>query len=73
MAQNRGKRPPQSTPSSFPGGRPQGAHHPTTARVLWDDEYLYVAFVATDAHISADLTNRDAPVSREYAVEVFCL
>ena len=29
-----------------------GAREGTTARLLWDDEYLYVAFVATDAHIS---------------------
>jgi hypothetical protein len=27
-------------------------------RLLWDDEYVYVAFVATEAHISADLTDR---------------
>ncbi|MBT3344497.1 MAG: carbohydrate-binding family 9-like protein [Gemmatimonadetes bacterium] len=48
-----------------------GTRETTTTRLLWDEEYLYVAFVATDAHISAHLTERDAPVSRDDAVEVF--
>ena len=48
-----------------------GAREGTTARLLWDEKYLYVAFVATDAYISAYLTERDAPVSRDDAVEVF--
>ncbi len=48
-----------------------GAREPTTARMLWDEENLYVAFVAMDAHISAYLTGRDVPVSRDDAVEVF--
>lgn len=49
----------------------QGAREATTARMLWDDAYLYVAFEAMDAHISAYLTGRDSPVSRDDAVEVF--
>jgi hypothetical protein len=48
-----------------------GEKEPTDARLLWDEENLYVAFVATDKHISATLTQRDAPVSRDDAVEVF--
>lgn len=48
-----------------------GAKEPTEARLLWDNENLYVAFVAHDRHISATLTQRDDPVSRDDAVEVF--
>ena len=48
-----------------------GAREATTARMLWDEAFLYVAFEAQDAHISAYLTGRDSPVSRDDAVEVF--
>ena len=43
----------------------------TVARLLWDDLYLYVGFTAFDPHISAVLTERDNPVSRDDCVEVF--
>jgi len=48
-----------------------GEQEPTEARLLWDDRFLYVSFVASDQHISATLRNRDAAVSRDDAVEVF--
>ncbi|MEW6751385.1 MAG: carbohydrate-binding family 9-like protein [Candidatus Latescibacterota bacterium] len=48
-----------------------GEKERTEARMLWDDEGLYVAFVAYDTHIWASLTERDAPVSRDDCVEVF--
>lgn len=48
-----------------------GDQEQTEARVLWDDENLYVSFIATDQHISASYTERDDPVSRDDAVEVF--
>ena len=48
-----------------------GAKDRTEARLLWDDVHLYVAFTAHDPHISATLTERDSPVSRDDCVEVF--
>ena len=48
-----------------------GAQDRTEARLLWDNQYLYVAFTAYDPHISAVLTDRDSPVSRDDCVEVF--
>jgi hypothetical protein len=49
----------------------EGEQEPTEARMLWDDKNLYVSFIAHDKHISATLTRRDDPVSRDDAVEVF--
>ena len=43
----------------------------TEARLLWDEDYLYVGFTAFDPHISALLTTRDSAVSRDDCVEVF--
>lgn len=48
-----------------------GDRERTEARLLWDDEALYVSFRAFDRHVSAVLTERDDPVSRDDAVEVF--
>jgi hypothetical protein len=48
-----------------------GEKERTEARLLWDEEKLYVAFAAFDPHISAFLTQRDDPVSRDDCVEVF--
>ncbi|MFH1737640.1 MAG: carbohydrate-binding family 9-like protein [bacterium] len=49
----------------------KGDKEPTEARLLWDDQNLYVCFVAHDRHISAVLTKRDDPVSNDDCVEVF--
>ena len=49
----------------------EGEKDRTDARLLWDEENLYVSFVAHDPHISATLTERDDPVSRDDCVEVF--
>lgn len=43
----------------------------TQARMLWDDEFLYVGFVVEDEHIVSTFTERDDPVWREDCVEVF--
>ena len=43
----------------------------TKARMCWDDAYLYVAFNVQDRYILASMTQRDAPVYSEEAVEVF--
>ncbi len=49
----------------------EGEKEKTEARLLWDDEYLYVCFLAFDRHISAVHTERDDPVSMDDCVEVF--
>lgn len=53
----------------LPGGRtgPQQ----TIARVLWDDERLYVAFDVKDTDIWAEMTDRDAKLWEQDCVEVF--
>jgi hypothetical protein len=43
----------------------------TEARLLWDNEHLYVSFRCDDAHISAEHTERDSPVYRDDCVELF--
>ena len=43
----------------------------TEARMIWDKNYLYVAFVAHDQFISAYKSERDSPVSQDDCVEVF--
>jgi hypothetical protein len=48
-----------------------GAKQPTLVRLLWDDEYLYVAYDAVDADITASFLNRDDPVYRDDALEIF--
>ena len=48
-----------------------GQKERTEARMLWNDDGLYVAFVAWDHHVTAVHTERDAPVSRDDCVEVF--
>jgi len=49
----------------------EGFPEQTVARLLWDDERLYISFVAHDTHISAHYQQRDEPVSRDDCVEVF--
>jgi hypothetical protein len=49
----------------------EGERERTEARMLWDDKALYVGFRAIDSHVSATLTERDDPVSRDDCVEVF--
>lgn len=43
----------------------------TTAKMLWDEKYLYVAFVAEDSDIFATMTKRDDHLWTEEVVEVF--
>ncbi|MDH7571801.1 MAG: carbohydrate-binding family 9-like protein [Armatimonadota bacterium] len=43
----------------------------TTARLLWDEGFLYVAFVCEDPDIWGTLTQRDDPLYKEEVVEVF--
>ena len=44
---------------------------PTDARMLWDDQYLYVSFVCTDKDIQATRVERDDAVYLDDCVEVF--
>lgn len=48
-----------------------GPRHATAARILWDDEYLYVGYEVEDADITAQYLERDDPTYRDDAVEIF--
>ncbi|MEX2260331.1 MAG: carbohydrate-binding family 9-like protein [Bryobacteraceae bacterium] len=48
-----------------------GAKEQTVAKLLWDDENLYVGYYCHDKHISASVTKRHGPVSKDDCVEVF--
>lgn len=43
----------------------------TTAKLLWDDKYLYVAFICWDDDIWSNYTKFDDPVYAEEAAEIF--
>lgn len=49
----------------------EGKREGTRAKLLWDDAFLYVAFVCQDYYIWAEHTERDSPVYRDDCVEVF--
>ena len=49
----------------------QGKKEGTKAKLIWDEDYLYVSFVCEDARIWAEHTERDSPVYRDDCVEVF--
>ena len=44
---------------------------PTTARLLWDDDYLYVAFHCVDVDIWGTTPERDQAIYDQEVVEVF--
>ena len=48
-----------------------GEKEKTVAKVLWDDTNLYVGYYCYDKHISANVTRRHGPVSRDDCVEAF--
>jgi hypothetical protein len=48
-----------------------GTQEQTVAKLLWDDEDLYVSFLCEDAHIWGEAIQRDGPVYRDDCVEVF--
>lgn len=43
----------------------------TRAKLLWDDEYLYIAGYLEEPHVWATLTERDAIIYRDHDFEVF--
>ena len=49
----------------------EGTKDQTIARMLWDDQFLYVAYECRDAYISAVHTERDSPVYKDDCVELF--
>ena len=51
-------------------GHPAPRYH-TTAKMLWDDHYLYVAAQMEEPHVWATLTKRDTIVYRDNDFEVF--
>jgi hypothetical protein len=55
----------------FPWESQTGAKQKTLARLLWDDENLYVAYECEDTDIVAQFTERDAWVYRDDTVEIF--
>jgi hypothetical protein len=49
----------------------EGEKESTDAKLLWDDQYLYVSYFCHDKHISAFVTERHGPVSKDDCVEIF--
>lgn len=48
-----------------------GEKEQTEARLLWDDDNLYVSWYCHDRHISASVTKRHGPVSEDDCAEIF--
>jgi hypothetical protein len=48
-----------------------GEKERTDARMLWDDDNLYVSYFCRDKHISASVKQRHGPVSNDDCVEIF--
>ncbi len=55
----------------FPWDAQTGAKQKTTARLLWDDDNLYVAYDCEDADIVAQYAEHDDPTYKDDAVEIF--
>jgi hypothetical protein len=55
----------------FPWEKQTGAKQRTTARLLWNDQYLFVGYQCEDADIVAQYTQRDDPTYKDDAVEFF--
>ena len=55
----------------FPWPDQPGAKQMTQARMLWDDNCLYVLYECKDRDITAALTEHDDPVYKDDCVEIF--
>ena len=55
----------------FPWEAQTGAKQKTTARLLWDDDFLYVSYECADTDIVAQYTERDDPTYKDDTVEIF--
>ena len=60
-----------TSPFTLWDGTPGAASLQTTAKILWDDEYLYVGFSAKDPDVYATYTGRDVPCWEQDNFEVF--
>jgi hypothetical protein len=49
----------------------EGRKEQTEAKLLWNDQFLYVSFYCEDAHVSGEQSERDSPVYQDDCVEVF--
>ncbi|MEZ5360785.1 MAG: carbohydrate-binding family 9-like protein [Bryobacterales bacterium] len=65
------KRAPSVGPFNFHLNPGDPANQQTTVKLLWDDENLYLGYEMDDAHISAYITERHGPVSKDDCVELF--
>jgi hypothetical protein len=54
---------------SFPWWK-EGRKEQTCAKILWDDEHLYLAIVCEDAHLTARHTERDGKIPEDDCVEL---
>jgi len=61
----------QTVEFQFPWSNQTGAKQKTTARLLWDDEFLYIAYDCEDADLTAHYARRDDPTYKDDAVEAF--
>ncbi|MCL4228064.1 MAG: carbohydrate-binding family 9-like protein [Myxococcales bacterium] len=50
------------------GPEPQG---PTSAKITWDDEYLYLFVSAEDDDVKSEFTRHDDPIWKQDVIEVF--
>ena len=57
-------------PFQFPWWQ-QGTKEQTEAKLLWNDQHLFVLFYCEDAHVSGERTDRDSMVYQDDCVEVF--
>ena len=55
----------------FPWEQQTGAKQKTVARLLWDEDFLYVGYDCEDTDIVAHYLNRDDPTYKDDAVEIF--
>jgi hypothetical protein len=58
-------------PFVFPWAEQGGAKQATTARLVWDDRALYVAYDCDDADVVAHHGRQDDPTYEDDAVEIF--
>ncbi len=47
-----------------------GRKEQTVAKLLWDDEYLYVGHICQDAHLTARHTEHDGPIPQDDCFEI---
>jgi hypothetical protein len=60
---------PDVGPFHFPWWK-AGKKEQTVAKMLWDDENLYVACICEDAHITAQTREHDGPVAQDDCFEI---